>query len=220
MVLPSPLLVLISSVFERLFLPVTRGVQVTGIVSVLATVWLCTRFDLTRILSVVSAVLLVSCGAVAAAGGSGTEWPIVMALGTTAFVAIEKNRPLAAALSLALLTISSAASVVLVAILFAPIDCATSCSVRRRGRDGCFLPARRGVPRPGRVGRGIAPPGAGANLHLGVPDDAARGAAQLRDFLVSAVSPVLLIYPLVALFGASWPPLGAAPWSSPSPGAP
>jgi len=205
---PSPLLVLISSVFERLYLPVTRGVQVTGIVSVLATVWLCTRFDLTRILSVVSAVLLVSCGAVAAAGGSGTEWPIVMALGTTAFVAIEKNRPFAAALSLALLTISSAASVVLVAILFAQSMLRDELfgSPSRARRVLFFLPA---------VASLALAESAGASLLQEVgrtftwaPDDAARGAKQLRDFLVSTVSPVLLIYPLVALFRSELAPVG------------
>lgn len=205
---PSPLLVFISSIFERLYLPVTRGVQVTGIVSVLATVWLCTRFDLTRILSVVSAVLLVSCGAVAAAGGSGTEWPIVMALGTTAFVAIEKNRPISAALALALLAISSAASVVLVAVLFVQ-------SMRRDELFGSPSRARRVLFfLPAAAALTLAE-WAGASLIDDVkrafswpPLDAARGLAQLRDFLVSTVSPILLIYPLVALFRRELSPVG------------
>lgn len=205
---PSPLLVLISSVFERLYLPVTRGVQVTGIVSVLATVWLCTRFDLTRILSVVSAVLLVSCGAVAAAGGSGTEWPIVMALATTAFVAVEKNRPFAAAISLALLAVSSAASVVLVAILFVQSLLRDELfgSPSRARRLLFFLPAAAAL---------ALAEWAGASLLHDVkrtftwaPDDAAQGLAQLRDFLVSTVSPLLLIYPLVALFRRELSPVG------------
>ena len=205
---PSPLLVLISSVFERLYLPVTRGVQVTGIVSVLATVWLCTRFDLTRILSVVSAVLLVSCGAVAAAGGSGTEWPIVMALATTAFVAVEKNRPFAAAISLALLAVSSAASVVLVAILFVQSLLRDELfgSPSRARRVLFFLPAAAALALAEWAGASL--------LHdlkrtfTWAPDDAAQGLAQLRDFLVSTVSPLLLIYPLVALFRRELSPVG------------
>lgn len=205
---PSPLLVFIGSVFERLYLPVTRGVQVTGILSVLATVWLCTRFDLTRILSVVSAVLLVSCGAVAAAGGSGTEWPFVMALGTTAFVAIEKDRPVAAALALALLAISSAASVLLVLLLFVQSMLRPELfgSPSRTRRVLFFLPAAATL---------ALAEWAGASLLTDVeriftwaPEDAAQGLAQLRDFLVSTVSPILLVYPLVALLRRELSPVG------------
>ncbi|MDG1051110.1 MAG: hypothetical protein P8R46_12960 [Planctomycetota bacterium] len=195
---PSPLLVFLSSVFERLYLTVTRAVQVTGIMSVLATVWLCTRFDPKRILSVVSALLMVSCGAVAAAGGSGTEWPIVMALGTTAFVALEKGRPRSASLALALLAISTAAAIPLVFVLFLqtilkPEHFGSTSKLRR---VVYFLPA---------LGAVIAAELAGASL-LGElkrifsfnAEDAARGLNQLRDFCVPTVSPLLLIYPLIA----------------------
>ncbi|MDB4724846.1 hypothetical protein OAF85_01615 [Planctomycetota bacterium] len=205
---PSPILVFVSSAFEWVHLPVARGVQVTGIVSVLATIWLCTRFDLTRILSVVSAVLLVSCGAVAAAGGSGTEWPIVMALGTAAFVALEKGRPLAAAMALALLTISTSVAVILVVALLAQtlIRAEVFGSTARARRVLYFLPAAATLWLVELAGGSLL--SGVERIFTSAPANAAEGMAHLRDFCVATVSPILLIYPLIALCGGELSPVG------------
>ena len=205
---PSPLLVLVSALFERVYLPVTRGVQVLGIGSALATVWLCTRFDPTRILSVVSALLLVSCGAVAAAGGSGTEWPLVMVLATTSFVALEKGRPRSAAGAMALLAISTPVALFLVAALCLQSLLRAELFGRagRLSRLAYFLPAVLAVALAEAAGAGLVD---GA-LRVMEPDAAttAHGLAQLRDFLVSTVSPILLIYPIVALLLGELAPVG------------
>jgi len=205
---PSPILVFVSSAFEWLHLPVARGVQVTGIFSVLATIWLCTRFDLTRILSVVSAVLLVSCGAVAAAGGSGTEWPIVMALGTAAFVALEKGRPIAAAMALALLTISTSVAVILVVALLAQtlIRAEVFGSTARARRVLYFLPAAATLGLVELAGGSLL--SGVERIFTSAPVNAAEGLAHLRDFCVATVSPILLIYPLIALCGGELSPVG------------
>jgi len=205
---PSPILVFVSSAFEWLRIPVARGVQVTGILSVIATIWLCTRFDRTRILSVVPAVLLVSCGAVAAAGGSGTEWPIVMTLGTAAFIALERGRPLTAAVSLALLIVSTPAAVLLIIALLVQtlLRGEVFGSTARAQRVLYFLPA---VATLGLVEL------AGGSLLADVARllswqeaDAAIGLAHLRDFCVATISPLLLIYPLFALCMGDLSPVG------------
>ncbi len=143
-----------------------------------------------------------------------------MALGTTAFVAIEKDRPVAAALALALLAISSAASVLLVLLLFVQSMLRPELfgSPSRTRRVLFFLPAAATL---------ALAEWAGASLLTDVeriftwaPEDAAQGLAQLRDFLVSTVSPILLVYPLVALLRRELSRSDAGPWSSPSPGAP
>ncbi len=205
---PSPILVLVSSAFEWLHLPVARGAQMCGILSVLATIWLCTRFDLTRILSVVSAVLLVSCGAVAAAGGSGTEWPIVMALGTAAFVALEKGRPLAAAVALALLTISTPVAVILVLALLAQtlIRAEVFGSTARARRALYFLPAAATLGLVELAGGSLL--GGVERILTWSSADATAGLAHLRDFCVATVSPILLIYPLIALCTGELSPVG------------
>jgi len=205
---PSPLLVYVSAVFERLYLPVTRGVQVLGIGAALATVWLSTRFDPNRILSVVSALLLVSCGAVAAAGGSGTEWPLVMALATTAFVALEKNRPRSAAVSLALLAVSTPAALFLVGVLLLQSLLRPELfgHAGRARRIAYFLPAAAAVAGSELAGASLF--GGAARILSPEASTAAHGLAQLRDFLVSTVSPLLLVYPVVALLLGELSPLG------------
>ncbi|MEM9379727.1 MAG: hypothetical protein AAGB93_07225 [Planctomycetota bacterium] len=208
---PSPLLVGVAAVAERVYYSSTFAVQLVGIVCVLLTVFLSTRFDTDRIAGVVPALLLVSSGAVAVAGASGTEWPIAMFLLATAFVALEHCRSRFAALALALLVVARPEGIVAAAVL------AIQTALRRRS-------ARRGgppVPRlwvflPALLTLGAAH-ALGASLveDLGrilrpVPDAAAarHGLAQLRDFAVTTISPFLLLFPLVALAIGELTPVG------------
>ncbi|MEM1449330.1 MAG: hypothetical protein AAGI22_09455 [Planctomycetota bacterium] len=219
---PSPLLVGVAAAAERVYVWSTFAAQLVGIACVLLTVFLSTRFDTDRIAGVVPALLLVSSGAVAVAGASGTEWPIAMFLLATAFVALEHGRSRFAALALALLVVARPEGIVAAAVL------AIQTALRRRSARG----ASSSVPglvvfAPALATLALAH-GLGASLvedlsRILQPDGAAarHGLAQLRDFAVTTVSPFLLVFPLIAIAIGELTPVGrralvlaAACWTS------
>ncbi len=196
---PSPLLVWIAAVIEWFERSVTRASQFIGVACALITVVVSTRFDTNRIAGVVPALLLVSSGAVAAAGASGTEWPLAMALLVTSFVALEHGRQRVSTLALALLVVCRPEGIVCAAVLF------VQTVLRRRSRDVgarvpslvVFAPAVGAIALATWLGSHIA---ADALRPFALERGAAwQGALQLRDFVVSTGSPLLLVFPLVAL---------------------
>ena len=206
---PSPLLVGVAAAAERVYVWSTFAAQLVGIACVLLTVFLSTRFDTDRIAGVVPALLLVSSGAVAVAGASGTEWPIAMFLLATAFVALEHGRSRFAALALALLVVARPEGSGAAAVL------AIQTALRRRSARG----ASSAVPglvvfAPALATLALAH-GLGASLvedlsRILRPDGAAarHGLAQLRDFAVTTVSPFLLVFPLIAIAIGELTPVG------------
>lgn len=201
---PSPLLVWIAAGLDLLTFNVDRAAQVIGMLCALATVFLSTRFDTDRIAGVIPALLLVTSGAVAAAGASGTEWPVAMFALTTAFVALEHGRGRVAAVALVALVLVRPEGI------FAAAALAAMTAVRRRHKDGPAFMGRR-APRltvflPAACALAVAH-AAGASL----VDDAARvfapetraalhGTRQLLDFVVATATPALLAFPIIAIF--------------------
>ncbi|MEZ6015515.1 MAG: hypothetical protein R3F49_10400 [Planctomycetota bacterium] len=189
---PSPLLIGIAWFAERVTLSVTKVAQITGILCTLATVAISTRFDTNRIAGVVPALLLVSCGALAVAGPSGTEWAPTTMLLVTAFVAQEHRRRVVLGIAAALLVAARPEGIVMVLAL------ATQCLKRDRRR----LLLSHGPA----VIVALALAALGANPLMWMRDaldpSAARaeaGVAALWDFLRTTVSPALLVFPLIAL---------------------
>ncbi len=197
---PSPLVVWIAASAELLSLNVDRAVQVIGLLCALGTVFLSTRFDTDRIAGVIPALLLVSSGAIAAAGASGTEWPIAMLALVMSFVALEHGRSRSATFSLVLLVLARPEGIVCAAFLGlqtlarhvrkVPLD--------RRPSLLVFLPAAGAVWIAHAVGASLVP-----DLVTLLHWDGERtghGLAQLRDFVLSTVTPLLLLFPIVGLF--------------------
>lgn len=225
---PSPLLIWIagfveglSAFFERGYFAVTRSVQVIGIGCALGTVFMSTRFDTDRNVGVIPALLLVFSGAVAAAGASGTEWPITMFLLTMAFVTLEHGRSRFASISLMGLVLATPAGTI-AALTLAVQTLIRKLAHRRRDarRSTEVAPALRNSGRRKRpvrkapsllvfVPAGIAlflvdRNGASLLPHLSLalqfdPGVIHHGLDRLRDFVVTTASPVLLVVPLVAL---------------------
>lgn len=196
---PSPLLVWLAALLRLVGANVERGVQLVGVLCTLATVFLSTRFDTDRIAGVIPALLLVSSGAVAAAGASGTEWPLAMFALALSFVSLEHGRARFAALGLVLLVVAAPAGVVAAAAL------GVQTLLRRRGRRQRdrqaplwpFAPAVVAVVLAHLAGASLLPELARAARFA--PDAMGQGVDQLRDHLVSTVTPVLLVFPLLVL---------------------
>ena len=223
---PSPLLIWISAlveglsvVFERGYFGVTRSIQIIGIGCALGTVFMSTRFDTNRNVGVIPALLLVFSGAAAAAGASGTEWPIAMFLTTMAFVTLEHGRPRFASLSLMALVLATPVGVV-AALTLALQTLTRKLSARRRAMRKSTAPSSSHLsPSNGQTSRApsllvFLPAGIalflvdrnGASLlpHLAFalqfdPEVIQHGLDRLRDFVVTTASPILLIVPLVAV---------------------
>lgn len=205
---PSPLLVWLAALLRALSMNVERAVQLIGVMCALATVFLSTRFDRDRIAGVIPALLLVSSGTIAAAGASGTEWPLAMFALTLSFVALEHQRARFAAIGLGMLVLSSPAGVAASAVL------------------GVQTLLRRRTPAPGLAPAPLLPfvfAGlvfaaahlAGSALTPGLvnmasPDagSVGQGSRQLLDHLVATATPVLLVFPVLVLLRGRLSPMG------------
>ena len=113
----SPLLVGVSAIAERLYLPVNRFVQIIGVLAALLTVAVSARFATDRSAGVIPALLLVTSGAFAASAASGTEYPLITLALTLSFVARERGRAGVFALGLTLLVATRAEGLLVAAVL-------------------------------------------------------------------------------------------------------
>jgi len=223
---PSPLLIGVAFVAERLYLPVTRFCQTAGILAALATVVITASFATNRVVGVVPPLLLVASGGVAAVAASGTELPLAMLLLTAAFVGLEHRRRLRLASALALLVAARPEGLVLA-------GCVALLVLIER-----LVPRRDGSPPtpvwvlvPGLVVAGLlvaVPTRSGASLYgsmladLFTPDGRRleAGLLYLLDFLATSIVPFLLAFPLAMavlgkLSGAGLRALAlAAAWSA------
>lgn len=198
----SPLLVAVATLAERLYLPVNRFVQIVGVMAALLTVAASARFATDRSAGVIPALLLVTSGSFAAAAASGTEYPLLAFAVTLCFVARERGRATPFSLGLALLVASSVEGMLLAVLfgLFAALE--------RRGpaRTRAAIPVWTLLPA---VALGAAlmlgPDGQGGRLYLDrlkellTTQRLADGWNYQLDFLITSITPLLLVYPLVAL---------------------
>lgn len=198
---PSPLLIGVAAAAEQLWWPAPRIAQAVGVLATLGTVVVSTRFDTDRIAGVVPALLLVSSGALAIAGPSGTEWSLVTFLLVTAFVAQEYVRGVPLAVALALLVAARPEGAVMTLAL-----ALSALGARRARLLPYYLPAvltfvaltLAGAEYPARIAD-VFTPGA---------DRARAGLAALWDFARTTFSPFLLVFPLVALVGGELSGIG------------
>ena len=201
---PSPLLIAIAALAERLYLPVTTFCQVAGILAMLATVGLSASFAVDRFAGVIPPLLLVTSGAIAGAAASGTELPFVALFAMGAFVAFEHRRYRRLSAWLAGLALASPFGVVLAAAL-AALAQAERVVPRRDGLPpvplACFLPVAAIaaslllLPRPGAAS-------AYGMFFASLSVDARilrTGLVYLQGVAVATATPFLLVVPLVFL---------------------
>lgn len=205
---PSPVWIGVAAVAERLYLTVTVFTQVVGIGCALLTVAMSARFDTNRLAGVIPALLLVTSGAFAAAGASGTEIPLVALLCTVVLVSYQLHAPLSLAVALGLLVATRPEGVGIALVVLA-----LSLADRARRRSGR---ARRStVPPwwsflPAALVTGalfVARDGQGGSFYGGVFGEIARNAAErsgqglayLLDFALTTITPALLAIPVLAL---------------------
>ncbi len=201
---PSPLWVMVASLAERLYLPVTRFVQVLGIALALMTVRYSVMFDRDRISSVIPALLLVTSGAFAAAAPCGMEYSMVAFLMAAAFGSFEHGRRGPFGVYLCLLVLARPEGV-LALVLFAAFSLRDSLR-RVRNKDlemtgGAYLPGLAAVALMlwvrNRAGGSLY----GTWIAQMLTSDATtchQGLNALLDLATSAVTPVLVLFPIMA----------------------
>lgn len=193
----SPLLVAVAAAAERAYLPVNRFVQLAGLLAALLTVAATARFATDRSAGVIPPLLLVTSGAFAAAASSGTEYPLIALAATLTFVARERGRPLLFAVGLALLVSTCVEGLVLAALLgVMGVVC----------RQHAGRPVQAWTLAPAltlALALLLVPNGAGGRLYSTdlqhLAGDVNRGLGYLGDFLLSSITPFLLVFPLAAL---------------------
>ncbi|TDJ72324.1 MAG: hypothetical protein E2O39_06855 [Planctomycetota bacterium] len=201
---PSPAFVGLAAIAERLFLPVTQFTQTFGMLAALLTVGLIASFATNQVAGVIPPVLLVASGGMAAAAASGTEMPFVCLCLAASFVAFEHRWWKRFAIALAVLVAFRAEGVVLAAVffLFALLERAIP---RRDGAPA--MPLRALIPAALTAALLLLPLGRSGSvygptlLQLFTPDAerATAGWAYVLDFMVAAISPLLVGIPLVFL---------------------
>ena len=197
---PSFLWVLISYTLQRLYLSINFWAQVVGASCALATMLLTSRFHSDRVASLVAPLLLAMSGSYAAASLSGTETTLVALFFTAAFLANERGWSWTFGLSLALAGLARSEAWVLTPLFFTlrlspwlkhgpgrgpklraymiPVLSFVGLALLRRWLGGDFLSSYT------------------AGLLTFEQSSLSGVWAALRDFLVSSVSPALLVYSL------------------------
>ena len=199
---PSLLWVGLSSVAERLYLPVTRITQVVGMAAALMTVRFSVMFDKDRISSIIPALLLVTSGAFAAAAPSGLETSLVAFLLTAAFVSFERARRSTFSIALFFLVVARPEGVLAI-VLFALFAIRDRLRAQRDPSQemppGAFLPALLATAVllwiPNSSGQSLY----GTWIASLVSFDAAQvsqGLGYLNDLFATAITPVLVVFPI------------------------
>ena len=195
---PSFLWVMVSYGLQRLYLSINFWSQVVGALCALATMLLSSRFHSDRVASLVAPLLLAMSGSYAAASLSGTETTLVALTFTAAFVANERGWSWTLGLSLALAGLARPEAWVLTPLFFSmrlfpglkhgagrgtnlraywvPLLSFAALALLRRWLGGDFLSSYT------------------AGLLTFGQSSLSGVSSALRDFLVSSVSPALLVY--------------------------
>ena len=208
----SPLLVLVAALAERLYLPVNRFAQLAGVLAGLLTVSASARFATDRSAGVIPALLLVCSGVFAAATASGTEFALAALALTAAYVARERGRAPSLAVALTLLVLVRVEGLVLAGLL------GLLTLLQRQGPANPRGPLPLSSLLPAAITGAVLlylPDGNGGHLYahrlgtLFTTGHLEAGGRYLADFLFTAVTPFLLIFPLGALLlgrlgGEAW----------------
>ena len=211
---PSPMLVGLAALAERLYLPVTTFCQFAGIFATVLMVALSASFSTNRFAGIIPPLLFVVSGGTAAAAGSGTEYPLLAMFVTLTYVAFEHRWRVRFSLGMALCAATRPESLVLVAG-FLVLGILERFIPRKDGRRA--MPLWTYVPAAIVFGAFFSweVPGGSVYGTLLAPllsSDSERwtqGALYLWDFVVSAAIPLLLVYPLLFLLLGRLPGAGA-----------
>ncbi|HVS18255.1 MAG TPA: hypothetical protein VMT18_06625 [Planctomycetota bacterium] len=200
---PSLLWIALAVIPERLHMPVTTFAQVLSSFCALLTTWVLARFSPERLAGVIAPLLFVASGAVAAAAASGTEFSLAALLVTASFLAYERGQRLRLAVFSSLACVTRPECVGFVATLFV-ID-----ELRRR-RDAPDAPPRRAMglsfAAPALVVASVCAlrwsisghvlsPWAKPLTHFAMWP-VAESLLYLRDYFVSTVAAMLIVFPL------------------------
>jgi len=201
---PSPLLVGLATLAERLYFPVTTFCQFVGIIASLLMIALSASFATNRFGGIIPPLLFVFSGGAAAAASSGTEFPLLAFFVTLAYVSFEHRWNARFATGLALLAMTRPETLVLHAgfLILALLERVIP---RRDGQRAMplwtFAPAALvfailflwATPNGSVYGVLLAP------LFAIEAERWTTGLLYVWDFMVSAVIPLLLAFPLVFL---------------------
>ncbi len=199
---PSLLWVGLSSLAERLYLPVTRITQIVGMAAALMTVRFSVMFDRDRISSIIPALLLVTSGAFAAAAPSGLETSLVAFLLTAAFVSFERARRSTFSIALCLLVLTRPEGVLAIALfaLFALRDrLRAQRDATQEMPPGAFLPALLATAVllwiPNSSGQSLYGTWLASLLSFDAAQ-ASQGLGYLSDLFATAITPALVVFPI------------------------
>ena len=202
---PSPLWIGVASVGERLAYPVYLFCQATGVLATLFGVILLAQFRPERTASLIAPLLLVTSGCIAAAAASGLETPVFVLFATASFWCFERGLSLRLATSLTLLVMTRPEGLVLLLgmLLFRLRSRRTDREATARERAlWPFVPPLAALVATALVRSYVTgemlPP---SWLPFVEPAQGqfADGIASLRDFALVAVSPLLIVYPVLQL---------------------
>lgn len=201
---PSTLWILVCGLGERLYLPITEFVRAIGVLSTAASFILASRFHSDRAASLITPMLLSISGIMAAAAVSGTETALLTTLLTLAFLAFERGWHWRTAIALLLCGLTRGEAWILT-----PVFLLLRQRARRRERLGIEGPPAAplwvfAVPIAGALAMtvirwrmtGFATSAWVEQLARLDREHLVNGVAYVRDFFVSAASPILLLYSL------------------------
>ncbi|MFT5052363.1 MAG: hypothetical protein ACI8QZ_003796 [Chlamydiales bacterium] len=201
---PSPLLVGIAAIAERLYFPVTTFCQTVGILASLLMIALSASFATNRFGGIIPPLLFVFSGGAAAAASSGTEFPLLAFFVTLAYVSFEHRWNARFSIGLALLALTRPETLILYAgfLLLALLERVIPRHDGQRPMPiWTFAPAALAFAL---LFLWATPSGSVYGVLLGPllafePDRWRAGLIYLWDFVVSAVIPLLLAFPLLFL---------------------
>ncbi len=202
---PSVLWVLVCGIGERIapFFHVSMNalVQTFGVLCMLGTLLLVSRFRSDRIASLIAPVFLATSGCVAAASVNGMETGLFTLTALAAFLALERGHPRLLAVSLSLCVLTRPEGVLFVgAILFLRLFGRPNDDEGERPRVGLIafvlpiLVIAASLVIRWRTTGFVLPPAAMPYLHP-APGQWSAGVLDLRDFMIASVSPLLLAFP-------------------------
>ncbi len=201
----SPLWIGVSALAERLYLPVTHSTQMVGLGSALLMVFLSARFATDRLVGILPPLLFVTCGSLATAATSGTEWAAVAMFVSVAFVAMEHRHWISLAGSMSLLIAARPEGVLFVVALLV-LALVERISPRRDGAEPapwwpflvagavtaalCYVKTSRGTSLYGDDLKAILDTD---------PSTIHQGALRLLDFATTGATPLLIVFPLIGM---------------------
>jgi hypothetical protein len=197
---PSVLWVALTAIAERFSISINLLSQTAGVLSMLFTVVLMAQFRERRTATLIAPLLLVTSGCIAAASANGTETSIFTLFASAAFLCFEREHSARMSIALGLCVLTRPEGMVFAAGMFL-LACFGRAQKEKRSLWPYLVPSA--VFAIGVLVRfettGEALPKAFLALLHPHPGQAADGLTYVRDFVLVAVCPVLLVFPLAYL---------------------